>query len=166
MIDQHGITHVLTVITIYEIDYVKPKLPASFDKNNWLFLNMDDVIDADVPLAPQKEQVAQILEWGRSLPADAKVLVHCFAGVSRSTASALALKVQELGVDKLDECIEWLVNHRPIACPNPVITKHADELLCANGLLHQKAEAVASAKLIKGFGTDWKNHIERTHLKE
>lgn len=140
-------THVLSLLRGRERNDLK--MPRAFNKDNWLFLEMDDVIHETAEFAPTREQVAQILDWGRNLPQDAKVVVHCWAGVSRSTAAALALKVQELGVDRIDEAVKWLVDMRPIACPNPVITQFADELLNANGKLHEAAEEVANSKLLK-----------------
>lgn len=150
MMHSHGITHVLSLLHSRERNELV--LPRSFDHNNWLFLDMDDVINEDADFAPKLDQVRQILEWGKSLPKDARVLVHCLAGVSRSTSAALALMVQEMGVHKIDQAIEWLVDHRSIACPNPVISKHADQLLGAGGELFAKAERVANAKLLRLYG--------------
>jgi predicted protein tyrosine phosphatase len=139
------------------------KIPRAFNKDNWLFLDMDDVINEDADLAPQKEQVQRLLEWVKKLPEDAHLVIHCYAGVSRSTAAALAVKVQELGVDRLKDAVNWLLENRPVACPNPVITKFADELLNAKGELHAAAEEVASAKLLRLYGG---NLSSRNHMKE
>lgn len=150
MIHKHGITHVLSLLRGRERNDLI--LPRDFDRNNWLFLDMDDVINEDAEFAPSLDQVSKILEWGRSLPDGSRVLVHCMAGVSRSTSAALALMVQAIGVHRIDEAVDWLVDHRPIACPNPVISKHADQLLGAGGKLFEKAERVANAKLLKLYG--------------
>lgn len=147
MILLRNATHVMSLLRGRERNELK--MPSAFNKENWLFLDMDDVINADAECAPTREQVAQILEWGRKLPIDAMVVVHCFAGISRSTAAALAIKVQQLGVDRIDEAVKWLVEVRPVCCPNPVITKFADELLGANGKLHEAAEAVANKHMLK-----------------
>ena len=146
------ITHVLTLLTFEEKDAVK--LPTFFNRANYLFLEMADVIDATSLFSPQKEQIRKMLRWANNLPSDAKLLVHCFAGVSRSTAAALAIKVQNDGVDNLVNAINWLVIHRPNACPNPVITKYADELLNANGELFRHAEAVAESRVINCYNSD------------
>ena len=157
-----GITHVLSLLTIDEKGMIK--LPSFFDRANHLFLDMDDVLDANVYGAPRLEQVSRILDWASKLPTDAKLLVHCFAGVSRSTAAALAIKVQNDGLNKLTDAIDWLVKHRPIACPNPVITKYADDLLGANGELFKHAEAVAKSRLINSYHTSsvtaWRSTLE------
>ena len=138
-------------------------MPSSFKRENWLFLEMDDVINEDAEAAPQKEQVQRLLEWSAKLPSNAHLVVHCFAGISRSTAAALAIKTQELGVDRVPDAINWLLDERPQACPNPVITKFADELLGANGELHSAAEEVANKKLLWLYGG---NLGTRNNMKE
>lgn len=150
MIHRHGISYVLSLLRGRERNDLV--LPPDFNRDNWLCLDMDDVINPDAEFAPSLDQVGQILRWGKSLPVDARVLVHCRAGVSRSTSAALALMVQQIGVHRIDQAIEWLVDHRPIACPNPVISRYADQLLGAGGALFAKAERVANDKLLSLYG--------------
>lgn len=156
-----GATHVVTMLRRPELRELK--MPRAFNKDNWLFLDMDDVINETADEAPQKEQVVQLLDWVKKLPTDAHLVIHCYAGVSRSTAAALAVKVQELGVNRIKDAIAWLVENRPVACPNPVITKFADELLGANGELHAAAEEVANNKLLSLYGG---NLTSRNRMKE
>ena len=125
----------------------RPFLHPKTDRNNWLLLHFEDNLIESETNSPTVEHVKKILEWGKSLPEDAVVLVHCEAGVSRSTAAALAILVQYYGNDKIEECIKLLLDVRPIACPNPLITKWADEQLGCNGELHEAAEKVANSKL-------------------
>ena len=156
-----GATHVISLLHSRERNMLF--LPKSFKRENWLFLDMDDVISEQADAAPQKEQVERLLSWTKKLPSDAHLVIHCHAGVSRSTAAALAVKVQELGVDRLREAVDWLLEARPQACPNPVITKFADELLGAKGELHAAAEEVANNKLLSLYGG---NLTSRNNLKE
>lgn len=156
-----GATHLVSLLHSRERNLLF--LPKEFKRENWLFLDMDDVISEKAEAAPKKEQVERLLEWTNKLPADAHLVIHCHAGVSRSTAAALAVKVQELGVDKVKEAIDWLLEARPQACPNPVITKFADELLGAKGELHAAAEEVANNKLLSLYGG---NLTSRNHMKE
>lgn len=156
-----GATHVVSLLHSSERHLLF--MPRSFDRANWLFLEMDDVISESADAAPKKEQVQRLLEWTNKLPNDAHLVIHCYAGISRSTAAALAVKVQELGTDKVKEAIDWLLEARPQACPNPVITKFADELLGANGKLHTAAEEVANNKLLSLYGG---NLTSRNRMKE
>jgi predicted protein tyrosine phosphatase len=155
-----GATHVVSLLHSKERNHLF--MPKSFKRENWLFLEMDDVIHENADSAPKKEQVERLLDWANRLPDDAHLVVHCYAGVSRSTAAALAIKVQELGVERVSEAINWLLEVRPQACPNPVITKHADDLLGARGKLHSAAEEVANAKLLWLYG----GTLNRNHMKE
>lgn len=140
-----GITHVISAVMDWELETVGF---AGFNRKvDWRIFEMDDVLEHTDDDAPTKEQVAEILAWAKDLE-DPKILVHCFAGVSRSTAIALIIKVQSLGIDKINEAIEWLRAVRPQACPNPVITKFADELLGANGALFDASEKLATEKLL------------------
>jgi predicted protein tyrosine phosphatase len=142
---QVGATHVLSLLDPGKKPFLHPKT----NRQNWLLLHFEDNIDEHEPNSPTREHVSQILEWGSTLPKDAVVLVHCEAGISRSTAAALALLVQHHGSDKIPECINLLLDVRPLACPNPLITKWADEELGCNGVLHDAAEHVANAKILK-----------------
>ncbi len=155
-----GATHVVSLLHSKERNQLF--MPKSFKRENWLFLEMDDVIHETADAAPKKEQVERLLSWVKKLPDDAHLVIHCYAGISRSTAAALAVKVQELGVHRVSEAIDWLLDHRPQACPNPVITKFADELLGAKGELHGAAEEVANKKLLSLYG----GSLTRNHMKE
>lgn len=158
-----GATHVITLLHSSERSTLV--LPKSFDRTNWLWLEMDDVISSTADSAPQTEQVERLLDWAKKLPDDAHLLVHCYAGISRSTAAALAIKVQEIGVDKVPEAIDWLLEIRPQACPNPVITSIADDLLNAKGELHAAAEEVANKKLLWLYGGKF-GFPNRNNMKE
>ena len=138
-----GATHVLSLT---DVASKRPFLSQSFNKANWLWLRFEDEIEENKLNAPTRNHVATILDWGSRLPKDA-VVVHCEAGVSRSTAAALALLVQRHGIDKIQECVNILLSVRPQACPNPVISKFADELLHCNGRLFVAAEKVAFEKV-------------------
>jgi len=142
---QFSATHILSLLDPGK----RPFLHPTTDRHNWLLLHFEDNLDEHALHSPTRDDVARILEWGARLPADAVVLVHCEAGISRSTAAALALLVQHHGIENLDQCVQMLLEVRPFACPNPIITKFADEQLCCDGKLHKAAEIVANAKIFK-----------------
>lgn len=100
---------------------------------NHLRLNFLDEEDATKLGAPTLVHAESILHFGSQLPSDARVVVHCFAGVCRSTAVALALWLQANGVDKTQEAKAWMAECRPRACPNMLLARHFDQLLNMNG---------------------------------
>jgi predicted protein tyrosine phosphatase len=89
---------------------------------------------------PAKGHVTEILRVGAGcLEAATKqrvhLLVHCYAGISRSTAAAFAIVAQAVGVERAVEALEFVLEKRPEAFPNPLIVQHADRLLQADGRL-------------------------------
>lgn len=131
-----GATHVLSLLDPGD----RPVLHLSTPLQNWLLINFDDTRNEFSANAPTEDDVIKFMEWAKKLPNDAILLVHCFAGVSRSTAAAMAILVQYYGKDKIDECIKMVHDVRPQACPNPIITQIADTYLGCNGEFHQKAQ--------------------------
>jgi len=142
---QHSVTHVLSLLDPGKTPYLHPHT----NRQNWLLLHFEDNLEEHEKNSPTREHVARILEWGQTIPDDAVVLVHCEAGVSRSTAAALALLVQKHGIDKIDECIQLLLEVRPVACPNKLIAKFADEQLGCEGKLLIASEKIANDKIFK-----------------
>ena len=89
-----------------------------------------------------KQMVQEILDWAKTIPNDANLLVHCFAGVSRSTAVAISIMVQKYGIERIDHCINHIKSMRKVCAPNPIITRYADDILNCQGVLHDKCQAI------------------------
>ena len=79
------------------------------------------------------KDVLAVLEylWGLELAAElesdnGKVLIHCEAGVSRSTAAALVMYACWLGQGREYEAMERVIDQRPYAIPNRRMVRLAD----------------------------------------
>src|SRR5262249_55026245 len=82
-----GASHVLTVMG--NVDQVQR--PASVLAANHLKVSMDDIIDPmEGYTTPSEAHVEQVLNFVRGWNRAAPMVIHCYAGVSRSTASAFA----------------------------------------------------------------------------
>src|SRR3954451_14722208 len=80
-----GASHVLTVMA--NVDQVQR--PASVLAQNHLKVSMDDITEhMDGFLAPSESHVEKVLSFVRGWDLNAPLVVHCYAGISRSTASA------------------------------------------------------------------------------
>ena len=65
--------------------------PASIAAGNHLLLSMHDILEDQAEMvAPAQVHVETLLEFVRSWDRRKPILIHCFAGISRSTAAAHA----------------------------------------------------------------------------
>lgn len=142
-----GATHVLSLLDPGKRPWLHPSTPYK----NWKLLIFEDVVNPCYDRAPTKDHVSEFLAWAKDLPPDSILLVHCEAGVSRSTAAALAILVQYHGIDNIDKCVDLLFGVRPESAPNPLIAKYADEILGCGGKLVAAANKLNQNKLLRRF---------------
>jgi predicted protein tyrosine phosphatase len=90
---------------------------------------------------PKRIHVETMLDWAKRLPDDAVLVVHCWGGISRSTATALAILTQYHGDENL--AAYHLLRVRPGAGPNPAISAHADAYLKRDGYLVKASNEIA-----------------------
>lgn len=94
--------------------------------------------------APRKDQIERVLAFTADLTDDDIVLIHCHAGISRSTAIAIGICVQHgMGAVEAFEHIESL---RSQLYPNTLILQHCDEILNLEGALVEHFKEFAEAK--------------------
>jgi predicted protein tyrosine phosphatase len=86
--------------------------------------------------------VKRILDFTSQLSERAKVLVHCRAGVSRSTAIAYAILCQHSPLGMEIENLHHVQSLRDLVMPNRLIVKFADKVLKRKGgmLSHLRRE--------------------------
>ena len=103
-----------------------------------LFSFFADTIVPHHPHAPRLQDVKRILAFTSELSARAKVLVHCRAGVSRSTAIAYAILCQHSVPGMETANLMHVESLRAVVYPNRLIIELADKVLKRNGgmLLH------------------------------
>jgi predicted protein tyrosine phosphatase len=108
-----------------------------------LRITVDDIHEPMPGLiAPEAADVERALAFARAWDGDAPMVVHCFAGVSRSSATALAIAC-ERNPDTPEQEIALLLRRlAPHAFPNRRITAIADQLLGRRGRLIHAVEAM------------------------
>ncbi len=79
------------------------------------------------------EQVTDLLEFTKRLTSESKLLVHCHAGISRSTATACGILCQHNLSPSV--AIQRVLEVRPQALPNLYLIRLFDELLDMRGSL-------------------------------
>src|SRR5208283_3747145 len=95
----HADRQVSHVLSILDPDQAEPEAFGAYGEHARLELKFHDVIDETEGFeAPQPEHIAKILEFGCDILRDPEnlrhLLVHCHAGISRSTASMALLLAQ------------------------------------------------------------------------
>jgi predicted protein tyrosine phosphatase len=144
-LDEHcaaGVTHVLSIL---DPDWPDPPAFAAFPPHHRLALRFNDIIDPRPDqLAPASADVARLLAFGREpdLTAGSHLLIHCHAGVSRSTAAAALILAQARPDRAAREALEAAAQLRPRAWPNLRILEFGDALLGRNGELVAAVAAI------------------------
>jgi predicted protein tyrosine phosphatase len=113
---------------------------------NTLLLNFRDTF-RERDGGPTEEDAQRVLEWGARMRPHfnnpqhpRKVLIHCYMGISRSTAAAYICFCQVLGRGAEQQALEMTRNSSAELClyesgikPNELLVEHADKILGRNG---------------------------------
>lgn len=122
------------IVSILDMGAPPPALLAGSDAK-MLTLRFDDVIAPGGPFRPPgRDDIESLLAFDRDHRADELLLVHCTAGISRSTA-ALAILLAQRRPGAEAEAFAAVRATRPRAWPNSLMVALADDLLCAQGRL-------------------------------
>ncbi len=132
-----GASHVLSIL---DPDYPVPEAFGTFGEHEKLEVRFHDIIDETPGLVlPQPGHVESILALGRGLLAEpapsAHLLVHCHAGISRSTASMALILAQALPEQPADAILMLVHGIREKAWPNLRLIELGDAALDRNGTL-------------------------------
>lgn len=126
--------------------------PAGLPPAHHLRLSVNDIAQPTEGLIlPSADLVHQLLAFGRAWDASAPMIVHCWAGISRSSASAFIL-----ACDRNPDADERLIAMRmrraaKHAYPNRKIIALADDLLGRRGRMVDAVEAMGDYEY-SGYG--------------
>jgi predicted protein tyrosine phosphatase len=136
---EENASHVLTLI-----NKGTPVLrPPAIVEQNHLFIAMSDIQEPlDGHILPAEAHVRHLLAfvqmWDRARP----MVIHCYAGVSRSTAAAL-ITAAALNPERSELDIATMIRSRsPTATPNLKLAAVADHILGRNGRLFKAADSI------------------------
>jgi len=129
-----GVTHVLSIL---DPDWPEPEAFLSFDPHRRLELRFHDAIVPEPGITlPAAEDVARLLAFGHEAMAaqpHAHLLIHCHAGISRSTAAAALLLTQADPTRPADETLAHIARLRPRVWPNLRLIELGDAALARRG---------------------------------
>ena len=92
-----------------------------------------DVVTEEGATEHDIQRIVNLAEQLRS--ESGTLLIHCEAGISRSTATALIMYTCWLGRGREEEAMQRVMAQRPFSCPNRRMVALADKLLALNGRL-------------------------------
>ena len=134
-----------------------PDLPGLAASGDHLKLTMHDIaMPVDGMKPPGASQVEELIsfigDWDRQKP----MLVHCWAGISRSTASAFIAQCI-LNPEKPEAMLAGELRRlSPSATPNPLIITHADALLGRSGRMTAAVKDIGrGANAFEGNVFEW-----------
>ena len=136
-VEQTGARHVITLVR-------DPVLrPPGIDPDNHLVVDVDDITCAtDGYVHPCEDHVARALDFAKGWDRAAPLVVHCWAGISRSTAIAYAVACA-LNPRRHEADIAWELRRASrTARPNGLIVSLADHLLGRNGRMVRAVETI------------------------
>jgi predicted protein tyrosine phosphatase len=138
-VEETGARHIVTFIRESHL-VQRPKLVA-FD--NHLLLAVDDIsLPHEGYTVPAAEHVEALIRFVRSWDRAAPLVIHCFAGISRSTAGAfVTVCALNPGRDEV-EIARALRTASPTATPNARIVEIGDQILGRGGRMRAAVEAI------------------------
>ena len=138
-VEDTGARHVVSLIG----DEVVIERPSAVVEENYLRLRLHDISSPlDGYIMPDEEHIADLLKFVRRWDRRAPMVVHCYAGISRSTASAFA-SVCALNPHRDEKSIARALRRAsPTATPNIRIVSLADRLLGRDGRMVTAIEMI------------------------
>lgn len=122
------------IVSIIGPKDVPPAILARVDKPV-LTLRFDDIIAAQPGCTmPGRKHVRALLDFDAAARPNEPLLVHCTAGISRSTA-AMAVLLAARHPTLTDEIFMAIRAMRPRAWPNSLLVSHGDRTLRRRGAL-------------------------------
>lgn len=123
--------------------------PDGFAPQRHLRLAIDDITEPWLGRThPTEEHISRLLAFSRSWDGRLPMLLHCYAGVSRSTAAAFAVLCDRLGPGHEDHAARLVRERAPHADPNRLIVRIADSLLGRDGRMVRAVESIGRGTLV------------------
>jgi predicted protein tyrosine phosphatase len=127
--------------------------PSAIAVENHLFLGINDIVEpAEGLVAPALEHVQELIDfigrWDQAHP----LVVHCFAGISRSTAAAFIALCAVNPKRTEADIAQRLRAASPTATPNARIVAFGDEILGRHGRMSAAIQSIGrGAMAVEGM---------------
>jgi len=122
--------------------------PQSIPEANHLFLGINDITEPqDGMVLPGEEHVRQLIAFAESWERRQPMVVHCYAGISRSTAAAFITVCVTQPRRGEAEIAQRLRRASRFATPNALLVAIADDILGRNGRMVDAITAIGRGEM-------------------
>lgn len=131
--------HVVTLIN----EATAVRRPESVRAENHLYLGMNDITEPmEGMVPPGEDHIAALLDFVQRWPREAPLVIHCWAGISRSTAAGyITLCALYPEIDEMKAAVA-LRERAPTATPNARLVRLADDMLGRGGRMADAIGAI------------------------
>ena len=154
LVDRHKVSHVVSLLG--------PDTPhrdfIGINAGNHLKLTFHDIVEpAEGLTAPASSDVETLVDFLKARQGQDPLLIHCWAGISRSTASAFtAMCLYNPHVDE-GRLAQQLRSLSHVATPNRRIVAFADDILGRQGRMVDAIDAIGRGEdAYEGVIFQWK----------
>jgi predicted protein tyrosine phosphatase len=142
----HAPSHIVTLLSPEHMI----ETPDGFPADRHLKLGLNDVSDPAAGADPPgRSHIDRLLAFSRDWDGQAPFLIHCWAGISRSMASAFTVLCDRLGQDREVEIALAIRRRAPHANPNRLLVRHADDALERGGRMLTALNAMGPPLLVE-----------------
>jgi predicted protein tyrosine phosphatase len=144
-VSQTGARHVVSLLGNEDNLVIPPGVPRA----NHLWLKLHDIAEPrDGYVHPARAHIEELIGFVKRWDRESPLVIHCFAGVSRSTAAAF-VTVCTLNPEGKEAAIaQALRRASPTATPNVRIVALADDILGRNGRMVEAVTAIGQGVVL------------------
>ena len=139
-------SHIISLVNEAGPDFPESRIDHQHgDHHIYNFHDTEDPND-EIYVVPPRSDIEEILQITGSLGVNDKLLIHCTAGKSRSTAVGIGVLIQHGMTPR--EALDWMKNHRPAMFPNRLIIGYIDDILRLDKELIDVVDAYYNEKIL------------------
>ena len=140
-------TGALDMVTLINPDYPVTR-PQAIATDRHLYLGLSDITEhLDGHVLPAEAHVRQLLQFVRYWDRRTPLLIHCYLGVSRSTAAAFISACALRPAWSESEIASLMRQRSPTATPNAKLVEIGDRLLGRNGRMMSAVAAISQGEM-------------------
>ena len=144
-IRSHRPSHLVTLLSPEHMI----ETPDGFPVERHLRLGVNDIIDVEAgDSPPASSHIEELLDFSRTWKGEDPILVHCWAGVSRSMAATYTILCDRLGPGSELRAAQAIRSRAPHAYPNALMVRYADGLLDRRGRMIEAIKSIGAGVLV------------------